>query len=330
MLGSADNMVYLACLVILAGGLVAADVWMRRKPAAWISSIYFGLLLGTLLTAIIGYTLMPLLLSLTNDALISYNLMVILGITLCYLGISVLVQTQHDIRFIVPYVEFRREIVVNRLLILDISVLIDARIVVILETLVLTSELVVPPFVVEELQSLADSPDRSRRARGKRGLEVLSRLQKLKKISLRSEDIDMPDFQHTSVDLKLLELARHLGCTLITCDHNMSKIAKDYSVETINLSELANALKTAFLTGERLTVELIKPGEEAGQGVGYLDDGTMVVVEGGQTYIGEHVVITITSMLQTSAGRMIFGRYEKTSHPSDSGIITPLGGFVKK
>ena len=316
----------LASLILLSGALVVVDMLIPRKRVIWISSIYFGLLVGTLLTAAIGYALMPLL-TLINDEKVSvnfFNLMIILGISLCYLCTSFLIQTRDDFRFIIPYVEFRRDVKGNRPLILDTSVLIDGRIADVLETLVLDNQIVMPRFAVDELQHIADSADRSRRTRGRRGLDVLNRLQKLKGIDLHIDDTDLPEFRNHPVDLKLVELAKHVEGRLITNDYNLNKVAKVHNVDVINLNDLANALKPVFLPGEKLTVDLLKPGEETSQGIGYLDDGTMVVVEGGQPYVGERAVLMVTSVLQTSAGRMIFGRFESTVKRGESSPDPPL------
>jgi uncharacterized protein YacL len=309
----------LASAILFSGVLVAIDVGIPRKQVAWISSIYFGLLVGTLLSAAIGYALMPLL-SLVDNTQFSFKLMVIMEISLCYLCISFLVQTRDDLRFIIPYIELRRDAKGNRPYILDTSVLIDGRIADLLETLILDHPIVVPQFAADELQGLASSSDRSRRSRGKRGLGVLNRIQALQGIDFHMDITDMPVFQSHTVDLKLIELAKHLAGNLVTNDYNLTKIAKEHNVDTINLNDMANALKPAHLPGEKLTVDLVKPGEEASQGVGYLDDGTMVVVEGGHTYIGERVILTVTSVLQTSAGRMIFGRFESQGQRRGSSV----------
>ena len=307
----------LAGVILFSGALVIVDMLIPRKRVIWISSIYFGLLVGLLLTAAIGYALTPLL-AWIDDKQFSLNLMVILGIALCYLCTSFLVQTRDDFRFIIPYVEFRRDVKGNRPLILDTSVLIDGRIADVLETLALDNQLIMPQFAMDELQNIADSADRSRRTRGRRGLDVLNRLQKIKSIDLRIDDTDMPEFRNHPVDLKLVELAKHFEGRLITNDYNLNKVAKVHNVDVINLNDLANALKPVFLPGEKLIVDLLKPGEESSQGIGYLDDGTMVVVEGGHSYVGERVVLAVTSVLQTSAGRMIFGRYESTAKRGSS------------
>ena len=309
----------LACVFFFSGTLVAVDVAIQKKQVAWISSIYFGLMAGTLLTTAVGFALVPLL-SMVDATHVSFRLMVLLEISLCYLCISFLVQTRDDLRFVIPFIELRREVKGNSPFILDISVLVDGRIADLLETLVLDRPIVVPQFAADELQSLASSPEKSRRSRGKRGLGILNRIKTLTGIDLRMDNMGMPVFQSHSVDLKLIELAKHLAGILVTNDHNVSKISKEHHVTVINLNDVANALKPAFLPGEKLTVDLVKQGEEASQGVGYLDDGTMVVVEGGQTHIGERVILTVTSVLHTSAGRMIFGRFESRSKRGDSSI----------
>jgi uncharacterized protein YacL len=316
--------------VVAAGILVVIDLLIPQKRVVWVSSIFFGLLTGTFLTIAAGYALMPLF-SWMGDKQFSFNLMIILGISLCYFCTSFLVQTRDDFRFIIPYVEFRREVKGNRPLILDTSVLIDGRIADALETLGLDRQLVVPRFVLDELQQIADSADRSRQTRGRRGLEVLNRLQTIKGIDIRIDDTDsdLPEFRNHPIDVKLLELTKHLDGRLITNDYNLNKIAKVHHADVVNINDLANALKPVFLPGEKLTVDLLKPGEEASQGIGYLEDGTMVVVEGGHGYVGERVVLTVTSVLQTSAGRMIFGRYESTvqsGKQSSSATLPPGDG----
>jgi len=320
-----QGLIALAGVILFSGAVVIVDMLIPRKRVTWISSLYFGLLIGTLLTAAIGYALVPLL-SLIDDkqSVFSFNLMIILGISLCYLCTSFLIQTRDDFRFIIPYVEFRRDVKGNRPLILDTSVLIDGRIADVLETLVLDNQLIMPRFALDELQLIADSADRSRRTRGRRGLDVLNRLQKIEKIDLRIDDTDIPEFRNHPVDLKLVELAKHLEGRLMTNDYNLNKVAKIHHVDVINLNDLANALKPVFLPGEKLTVDLLKPGEESSQGIGYLDDGTMVVVEGGQSYVGERVVLAVTSVLQTSAGRMIFGRYDNVVKRNESSGVMPV------
>ena len=170
-----------------------------------------------------------------------------------------------------------------------------------------------PKFVIGELQGIADSSDRLRRGRGRRGLDILNRMRANTNIDMEIYDRDLPEFVGQTVDLKLIILAKHLDGKLITNDYNLNKIAKLQGVPVINFNDLANALKPVFLPGEHIEVRIIKTGEEPGQGVGYLEDGTMVVVEGGREFVNSNINVAVTSVLQTSAGRMVFGKYE-TAH----------------
>jgi uncharacterized protein YacL len=234
----------------------------------------------------------------------------ILGMVLCYGCVSLLLQTKNDFRFIIPYVEFSKEVKGARPYVLDTSVVIDGRIADVVETKILDSQLIMPRFVLNELQSIADSADRMRRSRGRRGLDILNRLRGSGLIDLQIFDRELPEFAGQTVDLKLVLLAKHLDGKIITNDYNLNKVAKLHGVGVLNLNDLANALKPVFLPGEVVEVRLVKPGEEAGQGIGYLDDGTMVVVEAGRDHLNQNVKITVTSVLQTSAGRMVFGKYD--------------------
>jgi uncharacterized protein YacL len=192
--------------------------------------------------------------------------------------------------------------------ILDTSVIIDGRIADVCETGFLDGTLVIPQFVLKELQLVADSGDSMKRNRGRRGLDILQKIQKMSGVDVMISDIDFAEVRE--VDLKLIELARTLQGKIVTNDFNLNKVAQLRGVEVLNINELANALKPVVLPGETLEVRIVKPGEEHGQGVGYLDDGTMIVVEGGREHLNKTVRISVTSVLQTSAGRMIFGRCE--------------------
>ena len=244
----------------------------------------------------------------------------LVGACTIYLCVSFVMQTKDDFRFIIPYVEFSRQTRGTRPLLLDTSVIIDGRIADIADTRILASPMIVPRFVLEELQEIADSSDKLKRNRGRRGLDMLNRLQSNDKIELRISDFRVPSVEELAeVDQKLVALAQHLNGRIVTNDYNLNKVAQLRGVEVININDLANALKPVFLPGEALTVKIIKPGEEVGQGIGYLDDGTMVVVEQGREHIGQEIAILVTSVLQTSAGRMIFGRPEGSSRSGPAG-----------
>jgi uncharacterized protein YacL len=232
------------------------------------------------------------------------------GVVCCYLAISFILQTKDDFRFIIPYVEFRKEVRGPRSILVDTSVIIDGRLLDVLETGFIESRLVVPRFVVEELQMIADNGDKLKRNRGKRGLDILRQLQENK----RKVEVIIYDWTgHSSpeaegADQKLLVLGKELNARVLTNDVNLSKVALLRGVEVVNINELASALRPVVLPGERMTVKLMKGGEEASQGVGFLEDGTMVVVKDGRGHLGQDVEFSVTNVLQTSTGRMIFGQ----------------------
>jgi uncharacterized protein YacL len=185
-------------------------------------------------------------------------------------------------------------------------VLIDGRVADVAESGFLDSTLLVPRFVLNELQQIADSPDAMRRNRGRRGLEVLNRLQQSDVVNVELSEHDVGGID--DVDRKLVRLADELGCPIMTNDYNLNRVAEIQGIRALNLNELANAVKTIVLPGESLDVRIIQEGKEQGQGVGYLEDGTMVVVEQGREHLDEQLHVTVTRVLQTVAGRMIFAQ----------------------
>ena len=291
-------------LLALSFGVIVADISVKRKKLDAITAVYFGLLVGLFLTYILGWALVPVL----ADPKLQMPVQSVLGLILCYVCISLLLQTRNDFRFIIPYIEFAKEIKGMKPCILDTSVVIDGRIADVIETQIFDGQLIMPKFVIAELQGVADSSDRLRRGRGRRGLDILNRLRNNKEIDLVIHDHDLPEYAGLSVDLKLVALAKHMQGKLVTNDYNLNKVAKLQGVIVINLNDLANALKPVFLPGEQIEVRVVKAGEEPGQGVGYLEDGTMVVIEGGREKINQNVPVTVTSVLQTSAGRMVFAK----------------------
>ncbi|MBV6394489.1 MAG: putative PIN and TRAM-domain containing protein YacL [Anaerolineales bacterium] len=197
----------------------------------------------------------------------------------------------------------------NRTILLDTSVIIDGRVADIAKTGFLPGTLLIPRFVLNELQYIADSPDGLRRARGRRGMDTIGELQKLPNVLTRVSDIDVEGMRE--VDDKLVVLARQLKCPVLTNDYNLNRVAELQGVTILNINELANAIKSVVLPGELLRINVIQEGKEYGQGVGYMDDGTMVVVENGKDVIGEYTEVTVSKVLQTAAGRMIFARVDE-------------------
>jgi uncharacterized protein YacL len=304
----------LAFAAILGLGVlvVATDVLVRNKQITTVSAVYFGLLMGLLLGTLFSTAVEPFITDLVGrDEDRAKVLRLLITLVCCYLSISTLLQTKDEFRFIIPYVEFSKQIKGGRPLVLDTSVIIDGRIADICDTSIIDTKLIVPRFVLQELQSIADSSDKIKRNRGRRGLDMLKRMQNNPKVTLQMHEASYPELREVhKVDERLVILAKVLGARVVTNDFNLNKIAQLQGVEVINLNELANALKLVALPGEILTVRIVKQGDQIGQGVGYLDDGTMVVVEQGRSAIGQEVMITVTSVLQTPAGRMIFGRIE--------------------
>ncbi len=294
-------------IMLLATGVVAVDILLPQKRIEAISAVYFGLLVGMLLTYILSIALTPVL----PSSEVARAVQLVVGMVLCYTCISILLQTKDDFRFVIPYVEFVRETKGFKPLILDTSVVIDGRIEDLCETGVFDNQLILPRFALAELQGIADSSDRLRRARGRRGLDVLNRLRANEKIDLQIFDRELPEFAGQPVDMKLVLLAKHLEGKVVTGDYNLNKVAKIHNVIVLNLNEIANALKPLYLPGETFELRIIKQGEGAEQGVGYLDDGTMVVVEGARDQIGRDLLVSVTSTLQTNAGRMIFAKSER-------------------
>ncbi len=316
-------------IVALAILVVLADSLIPRKRIQTISAVYFGLIVGLILSNYLQIAVEPLVASLVSALPVGFAevpgvLAALLTASVCYVCVSLLLQTKDDFRFIIPYMEFSREVKGTRPLLLDTSVIIDGRIADVAEARILDQPLIVPRFILLELQAIADSSDKLRRNRGRRGLDVLNRLQKSGSVEVKIDDSESPEVRAArEVDQKLVLVAKQLGGKIITNDYNLNKIAKLQGVEVINLNDLANALKPVVLPGETLNVKLIKRGEEPGQGVGYLDDGTMVVVEQGLSHLGDNVRLAVTSVLQTSAGRMIFGRMESAVGGAGAGGSGP-------
>lgn len=304
-------------------GLILTPYFTTR-PARWLRS-----LLGRVAAETLFAGLMGLVMGLTTAALLAFPLSLLpdpfgrtlpfIGVLMfSYFGVTLFVMRQGDIMSLFSTFSGRSGegggsgsswTNLNRTILLDTSVIIDGRVADIARTGFLPGTLLIPRFVLNELQYIADSPDGLRRQRGRRGMEVLSELQKLPNILVRISDIDVDGVRE--VDDKLVVLGKQLKSPVLTNDFNLNRIAELQGVTVLNINDLANAVKSVVLPGEVLNINVFQEGKEMGQGVGYMEDGTMVVVENGKEYIGEYMDVHITKVLQTAAGRMIFARVEE-------------------
>jgi uncharacterized protein YacL len=293
-------------------GLVFAP-HLTTRPFFWLRSRASQVPVETLAAALVGFVIgliVSALLALPLSVLpspLGEVLPFVSALLFSYLGVLVMVTRQKEI-FGALGVRLTREKQERKeeRVVLDTSVIIDGRIADISQTGFISGDIVVPRFVLNELQHIADSPDTLRRNRGRRGLDILNKLQKESLVPIRILEKDYRDI--SEVDQKLVRLAKELDCAIVTNDYNLNRVAELQGIKVLNINELANAVKTVVLPGESITVHIIQEGKELGQGVGYLDDGTMVVVEDGRRLIDETVEVNVTRTLQTVAGRMIFAQ----------------------
>jgi len=289
----------------VAAAVIVLDIVFRRKNISVISAVFFGLVVGLCVTALLGLVVVmyPSVPERVRDVI-----KMVIAALASYLAVSLILQTKDDFRFLIPYVEFAKQQKGGRPLLLDTSVIIDGRVADIAETRFIDAPIVVPRFVLHELQAIADSADKLKRDRGRRGLDVLNRLQSTPGLDITIEDAPGQPASGDGVDQMLVHLASQCSGRIVTMDYNLNKVATLSGVEVLNINDLANALKSTVIPGETLEVNVLRPGQEEGQGVGYLDDGTMVVVEDGKEHVGKVASITVTNVIQKSAGRIIFGR----------------------
>lgn len=285
--------------------IILVEIGMRRfsirNLSAAVFGLFFGFFMAWLLTSVMK--LIPMSIELFS------SLQIILILIFCYLGMIIAMRGKDEFNLIVPYVKFVRQDKKDDIVILDTSVIIDGRIADIVQTHFIEGRLVIPRFVLKELQQIADSQDSLKRNRGRRGLDILNKIQKNTALDVRIQEEDFPEVKE--VDAKLVKLAKLLGGKIFTNDFNLNKIAEFQGITVLNINELANALRPVVLPGETMEVRISKEGKEYNQGVAYLDDGTMVVVDNSKHLIGQVTKVIVTSVLQTSAGRMIFAKLEE-------------------
>jgi len=303
--------------------VLVIDTATPNKRLASVFGIYLGIVAGLVGALAIGALLDLIAESwdLTTSRWLAYMGLVKLaiGITLCYLAVSIVLTTKDDFRLVIPYVEFAKQVRGVRPLLLDTSALIDGRVANFGQTGFLEAPLVVPQFVINELQMLADSSDKLKRARGRRGLDMVNALRADPTIDMSIDPAEAPGH---SVDRMLIRMANDKQLRILTTDYNLKKVAQIQGVPVLNLNDLAGTLRPQVIPGESLQVEIVKQGEGPSQGVGYLPDGTMVVVENASQRMGESVTLIVTNSLQTSAGRMIFGRPEDAA--DDPSVVEQL------
>ncbi|MFC1631718.1 PIN/TRAM domain-containing protein [Candidatus Omnitrophota bacterium] len=300
MLGKDASLIGLGIGVLGALVVIVLEILTRRVSISGLSAAVFGLIFGLIMTVLLSFALSMV----PMEEVLRSSLKVILMLIFCYLGMVIAMRGKDEFNLIIPYVRLARQEMSAELIILDTSVIIDGRITDISQTKFVEGRFLIPRFVLKELQQIADSKDSLKRNRGRRGLEVLSKIQKNPQIDVRIHEDDFPELGE--VDAKLIKLAQVLNAKIFTNDFNLGKIAELQGVKILNVNELANALKPIVLPGELLEVKVIKEGKEYNQGIAYLDDGTMIVVENGKQLLGQTVRTTVTSVLQTTAGRMIF------------------------
>jgi uncharacterized protein YacL len=298
---SSMNFIVAGAGILVATLIVLFEMFSHRISLRGLSAGVFGMLLGILFAKLIMgiINLFPGYFPQSPF----YQLIIIF--IFVYLGLVIALKGKDEFNIVIPYVRFARQTEVEIPLILDTSVIIDGRIKDILDTGFLEGKIIVPRFILNELQALADSADSQKRMRGHRGLEILEKLKTTSNKVIVTEQ-DFLDVKE--VDNKLIKLAQLISGRIVTNDYNLNRIAEFQDVTILNINELANAVKPSFLPGDMLRIKIVKEGKEQKQGIGYLNDGTMIVVENAIHLIGKTVDVTVTSSLQTSAGKMIFAR----------------------
>jgi len=295
----------------LAGGVGIIIMFLETKVRKTQFKIIWGSTIGTFAGVALGWGLGLVYQTVAQTQTTAAFIKAFFLIIMPYIGFLVGTQKSEWLNPAHLFRFFREKSVGRSYKILDTSVIIDGRITDLCDTAFIEGTLVVPQFILKELQLVADSSDGLKRQRGRRGLDVLDHIQKSSQVSVIISEMDFPEVRE--VDSKLIELAKQLDAKIITNDFNLNKIARLQGISVLNINELANALKPVVLPGETMKVFILKEGKDKDQGVAYLDDGTMVVVDNSRRMIGQNINITVTSVLQTTVGKMIFGRYNEES-----------------
>jgi len=287
--------------------VVLVDMMLKGFSLRGLSAITFGLGMGMLVAFLVGAS--PLFEK--GDEQMIYLARLALFLVCTYLGTVIALRGRDEFNLVIPYVRFVPHEVDVPLVVVDTSVLIDGRIARVCETGFLSAALVIPRFVLRELQAVADSPDPIKQARGRRGLEVLAELRRIKNLDIRIPESEVA--KKEEVGAKLVFLAHSMRAKLLTTDYNLAKMAEFQGVPWLNLNQLAKSMQPEFMLGEQVEVDLVKQGKEEGQAVGFLPDGSMVVVTGGRPFLGRHVTAEIVSVIPSAGGKMVFARLAGTA-----------------
>ncbi len=291
--------------------VVTLDIFFKQYTVRNILSVIVGAALGLFTHVLV----MKVIVYGGLSPLVTQQVGLATAIVFCYLGIVTILRGQDEFTLMIPFVTLDTKGTSEELILLDTSVIIDGRITDICKTHFLSGKLILPRFVLKELQLISDSSDPLKRARGRRGLDVLNKIKTNPNIQVKINEMDFPEFN--TVDAKLVKMGQVMNAKVFTNDFNLNKVAELQGVKVLNINELANALKPIVMPGELMQVKILKDGKENDQGVAYLDDGTMVVVDNGRRKMGQTLNVTITSVLQTQAGRMIFAKLADENERTD-------------
>ena len=299
--------------------VIVLDAMTPNKRLSSVVGVYMGICFGLIAAVAISFLIDTVVNAMGGaDGKTSVYLGVskaVLALVICYLSVSVVLTTKDDFRVVLPYVEFARQVRGIRPMLLDTATLVDGRIDSLGQAGFIDAPILIPEFVLEELQALSDSLDRQKRLRGRRGLDIVAKMQQNAFLDVAIDSTRPPG---VGVDAMLVEMAREGDLRILTSDLNLRKIAEINGVTVLNMNDVARSLRHASIPGDTIEIELVKTGEEPEQAVGYLPDGTMVVVQGGGQLLGKSVPVVVTNSLQTAAGRMIFARLESAEDPQES------------
>ncbi len=289
----------------VAVGVIGVEIIIQKVHLDDMIAAAVGIILGLVSASLISYSI-PALIDSPQVTLAFDNYRLLLSIVLAYIGMLIAVNKKSELDLLDREIKLTGKRIFREMKALDTSAIIDARVSDVLETGFLDGIIIIPSFIMDEVRAFADSPEEEKRKKGRRALDIVTSIMESKKASVKIYDKDYPEIK--DADAKLIKICREIKAKLITCDFNLTKSAEAQGVEVLNIHYLANALKPRLLPGEAVEIFIIKKGKDPEQGVGFLDDGTMIVVDGGKRHIGRKVEVTVKSVLQKPSGKMIFAR----------------------